>query len=183
MRVILATFQHPTGPSMENAIKFLPLCFFSQKLQINDYPASLPTLKNALLLHFLLGLLIVNQLIEAIEGGILMLAEMFLTLGFVWFSVLLSRHSASFLRVASAFFVCANIIGIISFPFAFWLNIVENERVHLPFYIAAVLMLWYLAVVGFLLRRFLHFKLGNCFSLTLLYFLICYVGAFGILFM
>lgn len=168
---------------MENAIKFLPLCFFSQKLDIDDYPASMRLLKNALMMHFFLGFLIVNQLIDPIEGGILMVAEILLTLAFVWLTALLTKNRELFLRVAVAFFFCANLIGILSFPFAFWLNIVENERVHLPFYIAAALMLWYLGVVGFLMRRFLNITPSNCFTLTIVYFLFCYVGAFGILFM
>jgi hypothetical protein len=167
---------------MENAIKFLPLCFFSKTLEINEYPASMKLLKNALILHFLLGFLVVAQLIDPVEGFLLMVAEILLTLIFVWLAALLTKKGALFMHVAAAFIVCANIIGILSFPFAFWLNIVENERVHLPFYIAAGLMLWYLGVVGFLLHRFLDIQPGNCFSLTLVYFLFVYVGAFGILF-
>jgi hypothetical protein len=166
---------------MENAIKFLPLCFFSKRLEVDEYPASRRLLKNALILHFLLGFLVVNQLIDPVEGFLLMVAEILLTFIYVWLATLLTQKSALFMHVAVAFIVCANIIGVLSFPFAFWLNIVENERVHLPFYIAAGLMTWYLAVVGFLLHRFLDIRPGNCFPLTLVYFLFAYVGAFGIL--
>lgn len=165
---------------MENTYKFLPLCFFLKTL--DEYPASWKLLKNALYVHFGLGFLVVNQLIDPVEGVLLMAAEIMLTLLFVWLTVLIIKKSAQFLETAIAFFMCANIIGVLSFPFAFWLNIVENERVHLPFYVAAALMLWYLGVVGFLMRSFLNIKLGNCVVLTFAYFLCCYVGAFGILF-
>lgn len=167
---------------MENTYKYLPLCFFLKTLEDKDYPASWKLFKNALYVHFGLGFLVVNQLIDPVEGVLLMAAEIVLTMLFVWLTVLIIKRSSQFLQTVIAFFMCANIIGVLSFPFAFWLNIVENERVHLPFYIAAVLMLWYLGVVGFLMRRFLGIKPMNCFVLTIVYFLFCYVGAFGILF-
>lgn len=167
---------------MENTYKYLPLCFFLKTLEDYDYPASRKLLKNALYVHFGLGFLVVNQLIDPVEGVLLMAAEILLTLLFIGLMVLIIKKSEQFLQTSIAFFMCANIIGILSFPFAFWLNIVENERVHLPFYIAAVLMLWYLGVIGFLMRRFLDIKPMNCFMLTIAYFLLCYVGAFGILF-
>jgi hypothetical protein len=158
--------------------RFITLCFFMQNHQ--DLPRSQKLLRISLVIHFFLGLVILALMIDPVEASIQISAKMVFSLFFVLIAVLFARKFSLFLPAITAIIMCENLIAFIGLPVAFWMHSVEE--VVIPFYISVALVVWGLAVTGFILRKLFSIKLGSAAMVSVLYFLVADLGSFLLLY-
>lgn len=153
---------------------FITLCFFMNHDE--ELPQSRQLLSTSLITHFFLGLVILALLIDPVEASIQISAKLVFSLFFVLVAVVLARKFSMFVPTMTAIIMCENLIALIGLPVVFWLHV--SETVVIPFYITVALVVWGLAVTGFILRQMFSIKLGSAAIVSVLYFLVADLGSF-----
>lgn len=153
---------------------FITLCFFMNN--DGELPQSRQLLSTSLITHFFLGLGILALLIDPVEASIQISAKLVFSLFFVLVAVVLARKLSMFVPTMTAIIMCENLIALIGLPVVVWLHI--SETVVIPFYITMALVVWGLAVTGFILRQMFSIKLGSAAIVSVLYFLVADLGSF-----
>lgn len=159
---------------MKQIYHFITLCFFMNN--DGELPQSRQLLSTSLIAHFFLGLGILALLIDPVEASIQISAKLVFSLFFVLVAVLFARKFSLFVPAITAIIMCENLIALIGLPVLFWLHV--TEIVVIPFYITVTLVVWGLAVTGFILRRMFSIKLGSAAMVAILYFLVADLGSF-----
>ena len=159
---------------MTQISRFITLLFFMKNYE--ELPQSRQLLTKSLITHFVLGLLILALMLDPVEASIQMSAKLVFSLFFVLVAVLFARKFSLFLPAITAIIMCENLIAIIGLPVVFWMHSVEE--VVIPFYISVALVVWGLAVTGFILRQLFSIKLGAATAVSVLYFLTADLGSF-----
>lgn len=163
---------------MLNIPHFLALCFFMNVK--GGIPKSTQLLNRSLIAHFLLGLTLFALMIDPVEASIQISAKLFLMSFFIFATVLLTKKFDLLIPAFTAIVMCENLIAIVGIPVVIWINMAEQD-VYIPFYLSVALVIWGLAVTGFILRQLLSFKAGLATIVALLYFLVTDLGAFLVL--
>lgn len=159
---------------MKQISHFITLCFFMNNNR--ELPQSRQLLSTSLIVHFFLGLIILALLIDPVEASIQISAKLVFSLFFVMTAVLLARKFSMFVPAITAIIMCENLIALIGLPVVFWMHM--TETVVIPFYITVALVVWGLAVTGFIVRQLFSIKLGSAAMVSVLYFLVADLGSF-----
>jgi len=162
---------------MTQIFHFITLCFFMNNR--GDLPQSRQLLSTSLITHFFLGLIIFALMIDPVEASIQISAKLVFSLFFVLIAVVLARKFSLFVPAITAIIMCENLIALIGLPVVFWMHI--TETVVIPFYITVALVVWGLAVTGFILRQMFSIKSGSAAIVSVLYFLVADLGSFLLL--
>jgi hypothetical protein len=141
-----------------------------------DLPQSRQLLSTSLIVHFFLGLVILALLVDPVEASIQISAKLVFSFFFVLVAVVLARKFSLFLPAITAIIMCENLIAFIGLPVVFWLH--STETVVIPFYITVALVVWGVAVTGFIVRQLFSIKLGSAAIVSVLYFLVADLGSF-----
>ena len=164
---------------MTQISRFITLCFFMKNH--GELPQSRQLLSTSLITHFFLGLIILALTIDPVEASIQISAKLVFSLFFILAAVLLARKFSLLVPAITAIIMCENLIALIGLPVVFWMHMAE-EKVFIPFYISVALVVWGLAVTGFILRQLFSIKLGSAVMVSTLYFLVADLGSFLLLY-
>ena len=159
---------------------YLQLCWLS------GYPDDLPTDRRFLYInlavYFLLGLFIQGNISDPIEAFMQIFIEVFITLSFIAALLFRDGSSYNFERFLTAILVCENFVYVIGLPILFWFIFAKgSEYASYPIYLGALLMIWSIVIIAYLIKGLFGFDWRNSASLSVLYFVLTYFGSFGLL--
>ena len=139
--------------------------------------------KRLISLYLLFGLFIQANISDPIEAFLQVFLEILITL--VFMAVIVLKRDEGFYnfeRFLTAILVCENFIYVLGLPLAFWFIFAKGSAVETyPIYIAGFLVFWSLAIIAYLLKELFEFSWQISTSLSILYFLLTYLGSLGLL--
>ncbi len=118
-----------------------------------------------------------NMTDDPFESFVEVAIQTLLTLLFIGFILRLNKTLYAYLQVTTAILVCANIISLFVIPVLIWLTVSEAL---LSYYSLGILFLWELTVMAYIFRKILAINSAASIALSLLYFIVSYLGAFTI---
>ena len=159
---------------------YIQLCW------LNGYPEDLPTDRKFLYInlavYFLLGLFIQGNISDPIEAFMQIFIEVFITLSFMAALLFRDGSTYNFERFLTAILVCENFVYTIGLPILFWFILAKGgDYASYPIYLGAILMLWSIVIISYLIKGLFGFDWRTSSSLSVLYFVLTYFGSFGIL--
>ena len=154
---------------------YLPLCWL--KVNPVDLPSSVKFLKQNLWFYFIVELFIQANMIEPSEALIEVVIETFLTLNFVALILFLNKSSHLFIQIATAVLFCENVVAFFGVPVVIWLTVSESI---LSYYLFGLLTLWDFVLITYILKSILSINLAASLTISLFYFVMTYIGAYGI---
>ncbi|NYT47384.1 MAG: hypothetical protein H0A75_07250 [Candidatus Methanofishera endochildressiae] len=108
--------------------------------------------------------------------------EVFITLSFIAALLFRDGSSYNFERFLTAILVCENFVYVIGLPILFWFIFAKgSEYASYPIYLGALLMIWSIVIIAYLIKGLFGFDWRNSASLSVLYFVLTYFGSFGLL--
>jgi len=138
---------------------YIQLCWF--KGEPHDLPVDRKFLWINISLYLLFGLFIQANISDPIEAFLQVFLEILITL--IFMSVIVLKKDEGFYnfeRFLTAILVCENFIYVLGLPF---------------------LVFWSLAIIAYLLKELFEFSWQISTSLSILYFLLTYLGSLGLL--
>lgn len=162
--------------------EYLQLCW------LKGYPEDLPTnrkfLWNNLIIYLLLGLFIQANISDPAEAFIQIFIEVFITLIFMGVLLIKDGSTYNFERFLTAILVCENFVYVLALPLAFWFIFAKGgEYDHYPVYLGAVLIIWSVVIITYLLKGLFDFNWNTSATLSVVYFILTYFGSFALLLM
>jgi len=154
---------------------YLPLCLL--KINPLDLPESKTFFKQNLWFYFIVELFIQANMIDPSEALIEVVIETFLTLNFVALILFLNKSSHLFIQIATAVLFCENVVAFFGVPVVIWLTVSESI---LSYYLFGLLILWDFVLITYILKSILSINLAASLTISLFYFFMTYIGAYGI---
>ncbi|PKM13769.1 MAG: hypothetical protein CVV13_00855 [Gammaproteobacteria bacterium HGW-Gammaproteobacteria-3] len=159
---------------MEYLKHYVPLCWF--KNNPLELPRSVGFFQKNLYFYILVELFIQMNITDPLEATIEVALETLLTLLFVAALLFSKKALVGFIPAATSFLVCENVVAAFVLPVMIWLTTTDDL---LSYYIVAVLVLWDIALIVYLIKRILATPTPIAIALSLLYFTVTYLGAFS----
>jgi hypothetical protein len=160
---------------MSLLIKYLSLCWF------RNNPADLqptPSFVWKTVAFYLISGMIVEGLIADVEGVLevwLRIIMAFSSLATLLFTI---KKPQYFQQLFTAIFVCENFImslAILAETLNFWMTVNHyHYREYVDIGLATFLAVWYLTIVGYILRQLFAFKMSLSITLAFSYFVLTY---------
>jgi len=100
-----------------------------------------------------------------------------LTLLFIGFILRLNKALYAYIQVTTAILVCANIVSLFVIPVLIWLTVNENI---LSYYSLGLLFVWEFTLMAYIFRKIFSVNPAASLVLSVIYFTVTYMGAFGI---
>ncbi len=162
--------------------QYLPICWFGK------IPANLTTSKTFLwrnlVLYICAALFIQANITEPVEAFLQILIELFITIVFVFILLKVTKSSAKFDVVFTAFIICENFFYICALPIAIWyMTVRTSEFSMIPIYVGIVLIIWFCAIISYLLQQLFDFRVTLSVLLSVFYFIVTYLVSFALLLM
>lgn len=156
--------------------EYLAVCW------LNSDPLELPRseslFRKSLLIYFIVGYLLqANMIDDPFESLYEISFQIILMLSFISLMLALNNTLYAFIQVCTAFIFSANIVSIFIIPIMVWLTVTEDV---LSYYLIVVLLAWYFAIITHILKLTLVVNLPASMVLALFYFIVTYLGAFGL---
>jgi len=162
--------------------EYIQLCW------LNGFPEDLPTDRKFLWInlavYLLLGLFIQGNISDPVEAFIQIFIEVAITLLFMAGLLIKDGSTYNFERFLTAILVCENFVYTLGLPILFWFIFAKGgEFASYPIYVGAILMIWSIIIIAYLLKGLfdLDWKMGA--ALSVLYFFLTYFGSFALLMM
>lgn len=154
---------------------YLPLCWFkNHPLQL---PSSVPFFQQNLIFYFLIWVTVQANMISTLEAFVEMTLETALTVLFVAVILSLNRSMHNYIQVATAVFVCENVVAIVGVPIIAWLT-VTNSWLSYVFLIA--LILWDFALITYIMKKALAIDILASLVVSFVYFVTTYGAAYAL---
>ncbi|WP_340122245.1 hypothetical protein [Methylobacter svalbardensis] len=161
---------------MEVLKQYLPLCWL--KNNPLELPRSLGFFKQNLLFYFVIAYFMqTNMTTDPLESFVEVSIETLLALTFIGVMLFFNRTLYAYIQVATAILLCANIVALPLIPVLIWLTVSEDI---LSYYFLGLLLLWEFVLVTNIIRRVLSINVFASLILSLVYFIVSYLGAFGL---
>ena len=161
---------------MDILTQYLSLCW----LQHNPLklPRSVSFLKQNLLFYFVVEFLMqANMTDDPIDSFIEVTIATLLMLMCIGGLLFLNRMLYAYIQVMTAVIFCTNVVGLFIVPVVVWLTVSEDI---LSYYLFALLLFWNYMLVTYIFRKVLAVNIAASLVLSLFYFVITYLGAFGL---
>lgn len=155
---------------------YLALCWF----QVNPLalPRSVDFFKKNLWFYYIVEFFIqVNMIDDPVESFYEVTLETGLTFLFIGIMLLINKSLYVFIQIATAFLFTENVVALFLVPVIVWLTTTDSA---LSYYTFAGLALWQYALITYLIRCTLSINIPAALTLSLLYFILTYGGAFGL---
>lgn len=156
---------------------YLQLCWFK-----SDPTSLMPTRefsRNVIIFYLLSGFIVEGLIADFFEGPIEVLMRTFMAFSSVAIFLLFQeKNILLFQRIFTAIFVCENFIMTLAvlcevLDFVLVINHFEfREEVGIA--LASFLVVWYLAIVGYVLRQFFRYSIKKSVSFAFTYFVLTY---------
>jgi len=156
--------------------QYLPLCWL--KNNPLELSRSVGFFKKNLLFYFVVEYFMqANMTADPLESFVEVSIETLLTLAFIGVMLFFNRTLYAYIQVATAILFCANIVALPLVPVLIWLTVSEDI---LSYYFFALLLFWEFVLVTNIIRRVLSINIFASLILSLVYFIVSYLGAFGL---
>lgn len=156
--------------------EYLAICWLSSDPL--ELPRSESLFKKSLFIYFIIGYLLqANMIDDPFESLYEISFQIVLMLSFLALMLLLNNTMYAYIQVSTAFIFSANIVSIFVVPVMVWLTVSEDVY---SYYILFVMLAWYFAIVAYILKNTLVVNLAASMVLALFYFIVTYLGAFGL---
>jgi hypothetical protein len=156
--------------------EYLAVCWLSTDPL--ELPRSESLLKKSLLIYFIIGYLLqANMIDDPFESIYEISFQIILMLSFIAVVLMLNNSLYVYVQVSTAFIFSANIVSAFVVPVMVWLTVSEDLY---SYYLLFVLLAWYFAIVTYIVKYTLVINVAASMVLALLYFIVTYLGAFGL---
>lgn len=161
---------------MDILSEYLALCWLSNDPL--ELPRSESLLRKNLLIYFMIGYLLqANMIDDPFEAFYEISLQVIFMLMFVGILLFLNKSLYLYVQVVTAFTLSANLISVLVVPVMVWLTVTEDM---FSYYLFALLLVWYYAIVTYVLKYVMVINLAASMVLALLYFIVTFLGAFAV---
>ena len=161
---------------MEELKQYLSLCWFRNSLA--DLSESSRLFRYALFFYLVVGISIQANVTEPIEAVLDVFLETILTLVFILTVLFFVKSINLFKIVTTAFLTCTNFIYVIGTPVMVWVTVSGDEY---SFMILGLLVIWWLAIINYIIKNLMPFSWSASLLLTLGYVTLVYLGSFALM--
>lgn len=155
---------------------YLKLCWF--KSDPTELMPSRDFSRNTIIFYLVSGFIVEGLIADFFEGPIEVTMRTIMAFSSVGVFLFFQKNLLLFQRIFTAIFVCENFImtlallcEVLDFVLVFK-HFEFREEVGIS--LAVVLVIWYLGIVGYILRRFFKFSITKSLTLALTYFVLTY---------
>jgi hypothetical protein len=103
--------------------------------------------------------------------------ELLFTFIFVAVMLFFDKMMSLYVQVTTAILFCTNILSLFVVPVMVWLTVTEDP---LSYYVMSILLIWFYALIAYVIKVSLAINLVASLALSLLYFIVVYLGAIGL---
>jgi len=158
-----------------NLVKlYLPLCWL--KLNPLDLPRSVDFFKQNLWFYFIVELFIQANMIDPSEAVFEVVIETGLTMSFVALILFLNKSTHLFVQIATAVLFCENVVAFFGVPVVIWLTVSESI---FSYYLMGFLVIWDFILITYIIKSILSINLAASLTISFFYFIMTYLGAYG----
>lgn len=160
---------------MTNFKLYFPICWL--KVNPLDLPSSITFLKQNFWFYFVVELFIQANMIDPFEAFFEVVIETSLTCAFVAIILLFNKTRHLYVQILTAVLFCENVVAFFGVPIVVWLTVSENV---FSYYIFGLLILWDFVLITHIIKHVMGTSLAASLVVSLFYFLLTYIGAYGI---
>ena len=161
---------------MNLLIRYLSLCWF------RNNPVDLVPTKSfmwkTVVFYLMIGIIVEGLIADFADGTLEVLLRTIMAFSTITALLLVLRKFQHFNQLFTAIFVCENFIMLLATAtegLYFWMIMTHKEKAEeISIGIGILLVMWYLAIVGYILRRTFHFKTVSSILLAFGYFVLTY---------
>lgn len=161
---------------MSLLVNYLALCWF------RNNPLELTPSKSfmwkTVVFYLVSGMIVEGLIADPADGSLEVLLRTIMAFSSITVLLLLLKKRQHFYQLFTAIFVCENFIMTLATcteALYFWMVMTHQENSEeISIGIGAVLVLWYLAIVGYILRQSFAFDLAASLVLAVGYFVVTY---------
>jgi len=154
---------------------YLPLCWL--KVNPLDLPKSTTFLKQNFWFYFVVELFIQANMIDPSEAFFEVIVETSLTFSFVGLILFLNKTTHLYIQIITAVLFCENVVAFFGVPVVVWLTV--SESIY-SYYLFGLLIFWDFILITFIIKSILSINTAASLAISFFYFLMTYVGAYGI---
>lgn len=161
---------------MDILSEYLALCWLSNDPL--ELPRSESLLRKNLLIYFGIGYLLqANMIDDPFESFYEITLQVIFMLMFIGILLFLNKTLYLFVQIVTAFTLSANLISVLVIPVMVWLTVTEDLY---SYYLFALLLVWYYAIIAYVIKHVMVINLAASMVLALLYFVVTFLGAFAV---
>jgi hypothetical protein len=156
---------------------YLLLCWFTNNP--TDLHPSKSFLWTCVVFYLISGIIVEGLISDPADGTLEVLMRVIVALSLIAMLLLFTKKWYRFNQLLTAIFMCENFIitlGIGTEILDIFTQRTEYE--DYPLYLGVMLIIWYLAIISYILRRMFSFSKGACFGLAFCYFCLTYGAPF-----
>jgi hypothetical protein len=161
---------------MNTAKQYLCLCWFDVS-PLNLIKSTGFFKLNLLFYGVVQYLLQANMTDDPFESFFEVAFELILTLIFFGIALFFDKRLYAYIQVTTAVVFCANVLSLFVIPVIVWLTVTDEP---LSYYMMSILILWFYALITYIIKSALTIDLLASSALSLFYFIVVYLGAFGL---
>jgi len=158
---------------MEILRQYLQLCRFNGTLI--EQQQSVAFLRLVLLVYLAAGIFIQANITHAVEAFIQLSLQTIIVFLFVAVLLFSIKSLNLYVQTVTAFLVCADLLYVFGLPFLFWVTISDSL---LAYAALAMVFVWGIAIIAYILKQLAFFSKTASFFLSLLYYILVYFGTF-----
>ncbi|MDP3009640.1 MAG: hypothetical protein Q8N30_11315 [Methylococcales bacterium] len=161
---------------LDTVKRYLRLCWFDTNPL--DFVESTDFLKiNVVFFAVVQYFLQANMTDDPFESFFEVAFELLLTFGFVAVMLFFDKMLDAFIQLITAILFCTNVLSVFFVPIMVWVTVTDDP---LSYYVMVVLVLWFYALITHIIKAALAIDLLASLALSLLYFIVVYIGAVGL---
>ena len=160
---------------MELLKQYLQICWF--KGSPLDLERSIPFLRTVLIVNLVVSYLVQANVQDPIEAFIEVFIELVVTLILIGSLLVIKKSLDLFVPTLTAILVCENFVLLLGVPLVVWFTISDDVLI---FYILAILVVWAVAIVAYILRQICGFSKLTSYIMSFAYYMIVFIGTFFI---
>ncbi|WP_024298935.1 hypothetical protein [Methylomicrobium lacus] len=162
--------------TVDNIRQYLPLCWFRHNPL--ELIRSTGFFKQNLIFYYLVEYFLqANMTDDPFESFYEVTIETGLTLLFIGLMLFFNKTLYGFIQVTTAMMLCANVVALFIIPVMIWLTVSDDP---LSYYLLFALIFWDFALVTYIFKQVIEVNVIASGVLALLYFVLTYLGAFGL---
>jgi hypothetical protein len=156
--------------------RYLGLCWFDTNPL--DFVKSTDFLKiNVVFFSVVQYFLQTNMTDDPFESFFEVAFELLLTFAFVAVMLFFDKLLSAYIQLTTAILFCTNVLSVFFIPIMVWLTVTDDP---LSYYVMTILVLWFYALITHVIKASLAINLLASLALSLLYFIVVYLGAIGL---
>lgn len=161
---------------LDTVKRYLRLCWFDTNPL--DFVESKDFLKiNVVFFAVVQYFLQTNMTDDPFESFLEVAFELLLNFAFVAVMLFFDKMIDAYIQLVTAILFCTNVLSVFFVPVMVWLTVTDDP---LSYYVIGVLVLWFYALISYIIKAALAIDLLASLALSLLYFIVVYLGAVGL---